>query len=499
MKRIAGLILVLMILAGCFGAFAEGQKAPDFILEGFDGEGSNRNWETNLFFQRMEEKTGISFQFREYTNYTRWQERKQAIGEKEDLPDILFKAELNSGEVRDWYEAGILIDLKPYLEEYAPDLWNLMQNNPEILAAVSLSDGAIPALPAISTQQNNDLMWINSAWMKRLKLETPTNAEELKAVLQAFKNNDPNSNGQKDEVPLTFIGMWELRFLGHAFGIIDNDYYLTAREGKVTSDLTSGKNRAFLTWLHELWEEHLIDHNGFSTADSLRQITDEKKTIPYGMIMSSSPLTVVPSASLSSFSLLFPLQYDGKQVYRDLTGNVIRGTFALTSRCAHPEKMISWVNLLYTEEYALMSQYGQEGTEFNYREDGLWEWTEDLQTMANYILPMNTIGTGAAAPGIVPVEFQTKYSDEQARNEILEIQKMREFTVLPMPLVTMTREDAEEVASIQAGLSSYAEAAMAQFVTGDLPLDDEQWKKFCDTVEEKGLTRMIGIWQKYVQ
>ena len=37
------------------------------------------------------------------------------------------------------------------------------------------------------------------------------------------------------------------------------------------------ENRAFLTWLHTLWTEGLIDHDGFSTTDNLRQITDEKK------------------------------------------------------------------------------------------------------------------------------------------------------------------------------------------------------------------------------
>ena len=111
-KTLAWILTALLLTTACFGAFSEGQKAPDFILEGFDGENSNRNWETNLFFERMEEKNGITFQFTEYTNYTRWQERKKAIENGEDLPDVLFKAELNASEVWDLYEAGILIGRK---------------------------------------------------------------------------------------------------------------------------------------------------------------------------------------------------------------------------------------------------------------------------------------------------------------------------------------------------------------------------------------------------
>ena len=497
-KTLARMMIVILLLTGCCGAFGEGQKAPDFILEGFDGENSTRNWETNLFFERMTEKTGITFQFREYSSYSEWQGRKKAILEGEDLPDVLFKAELNAGEVRDLYEAGVLTDLKPFLEEYAPDLWKLLQENPEYMAAVSMPDGAIPALPAFNELQNNDAMWISNVWLKRLKLEMPTNADELTEVLRAFRTRDPNGNGQQDEIPLTFIGMWELRFLGHAFGITDNDYYLSVRDGKVSSALTSDNNRAFLSWLHDLWREGLLDHNGFSMADSLRQITDEKKTVPYGMILSSSPLTVVPSASLSSYSLLLPLKYEGKQAYRDLTGNLIRGTFAVTSRCAQPEKLVSWVNTLYTEEGALMAQYGLEGKEYSFRDDGLWEWNEDADTVAQYILPSVTIGTGTAAPGVTPAEFQTKFAEKDVRQDILELLELKKYSVLPMPAVTLSREDEAEIAGIQLKLSVYAEAAMARFVTGDVELNDEQWKLFCDTAEELGLSRMIEIWQKYI-
>ena len=217
------------------------------------------------------------------------------------------------------------------------------------------------------------------------------------------------------------------------------------------------------------------------------------------MMLSSSPLTVVPSASISNYSLLLPMEYDGKRVYRDLTGDLIRGTFAITNRCKEPEKLIRWVNFLYTEEGALMAQYGLEGKEYSFREDGLWELNEDINTVADYLLPANTIGTGAAFPGITPVDFQTRYSDDDARQGILELIELKKYAVLPMPAVTLTREDEKAIAAIQAELSPYAETAMARFVTGDVPLDDEQWEIFCRTVDEKGLQKIIGIFQKYLK
>lgn len=500
MHRGLAWVLVILLMAASFGnATAEGQKAPDFILEGFDGESINRNWETNLFFERMEEKTGISFEFRQYSNYETWATRKKEILAKTNLPDVLFKAELSSSEVRDLYEAGVLADLKPYLEENAPDLWKLLQEDPAAMSAVSMPDGSIPALPAFNSLQNNDVMWINTQWLKKLGMEMPGTAEELKETLIAFRDGDPNGNRKQDEIPLTFIGMWELRFLGHAFGIIDNDYYVTARDGKVTSSLTSENNREFLTWLHELWDEKLLDHIGFSTTDSLRQITDEKKDIPYGVMMANNPLIVVPSTAISQYSVLEPMKYEGKREYRDLTGNLIPGTFAITTKCQEPEKLLRWVNLLYTEEGALMSQYGLEGQEYSWRDDGLWEWNYDLNTVAQEILSQHTIANGASIPCITPMEFQTKYADESTRSSILQLMSLKEASVLPVPTAILTKEDENALAEIQKELAPYAEKTMACFVTGDVQLNDENWTTFCNTVEEMGLGTIISIWQKYIR
>lgn len=498
MRRLTSLLIIIALLFSAAAAEAP-QKAPDYILEGFDGDVSGRNWDTNLFFSRMQEKTGVSFQFRQYTDYDRWTERKKELLAGEDLPDVLFKAELNSAEVRDLYGSGYIIDLTPYLQEHAPDLWKLLEEHPEWKAAISLPDSSIPALPSFNMLQSNDAMWINSAWLKKVGMEAPKTADELTEVLRAFRDKDPNSNYQQDEIPLTFIGMWELRFLGHAFGIIDNDYYITLKDGKVTSSLTSDENRAFLDWLHTLWKEGLLDSSGFTNADSLRTITDDSKAVPYGMMLSATPLTILPESALNQFSLLEPLEWQNRRIYRDLFGDMTRGTFAITSSCKEPEKLVAWVNLLYTEEGSRLAFYGQEGEDYVWNEDGRWEWNDDMDTVANVVLPEHTLSEGGAAPGIAASGFQLQYRDENTRNLISQLTRLKGFCVIPYPPVTLSAEDEKRVAEIQKDLSAYAETAMARFVTGDIELTDENWSLFCRTAEEKGLTEMTGIWQKYVK
>ena len=498
MRRFASILLAAALLFSAAAAESV-QKAPDYIMEGYDGDLSGRNWDTNLFFSRMQERTGISFQFRQHTDREKWNERKRELSEGTDLPDILFKAELDPGEVRDLYQAGRIIDLSPYLEQYAPDLWRLLEEHPEWKKAISMPDGAIPALPAINTLQSNDAMWINSDWLRRLGMEAPKTAEELKDTLLAFLEKDPNGNYQRDEVPLTFLSMWELRFLGHAFGITDNDYYLSVTDGEVTSSLKTDRNRAFLTWLHEMWKADLLDYGGFSSTDSMRQVTDEKKAAPYGVLLSTSPLTLLPESSLGQYMLLEPLVYDGKQVYRDLFGDTVRGCFAVTSACREPEKIVAWVNFLYTSEGSRLAFYGEEGEDYIWNEDGYWEWNDTLENVANVILPEHTLSEGGVAPGIADSKFQLKYRDENTRTNIEQLKRLKEFSVSPFPPVTLSAEDEARVAEIQRGLSSYAEKTMARFVTGDIELNDGNWETFCRTLDEKGLPEMISIWQKYVQ
>lgn len=490
MRKILTLLTVLVLLFSNCMALAEGT----FTMAGYDTEDVGHDWSTNAFFTRMTEKTGIVFEFLQYGDYGKYKADLPSLLAGEKAPDVLFKAGLTTAETQRYYEDGLLIDLTPWLQSAAPNLWTLLQSHPDWLKAITLPDGAIVALPAINLLQNNNAMWINKTWLKNVRMETPTTAEELTDVLRAFKTGDPNKNGTADEIPLSFIGMWDLKWLSHAFGINANDYYLTVDEtGKVSEVLTTDTWRAFLTWLHDLWEEGLIDRNGFNTADSLRQITDKDAVMTYGMFLCPTPLNVIPSASLSQYSLLMPLTYEGKQVYRDFLGDVIRGTFAITSACKDPAALLNWVDYLYTEEGSRLAQCGEEGTDYFWNENGKWEWLQDTATVANTVLAENTISEGATSPGLTTAEFQLLYDDEVTHNALEQLTELKQVCTAPCPAVWLDAEQEKHVTEIQTALSSYAEAHMAQFVVGDTELSDDNWNTFCAEVRRLGVDELVSI------
>ena len=114
LKRFLCLALCVLFLP-----LAVANAEATFSMAGYDGEDSNHDWETNQFFVRMQERTGISFTFQEYKSSAEWQKAKDQMFAAGELPDVLFKASLTSEELIRYTESGQLIDLKPLLEAAA--------------------------------------------------------------------------------------------------------------------------------------------------------------------------------------------------------------------------------------------------------------------------------------------------------------------------------------------------------------------------------------------
>ena len=494
-RKLLLMLMILVLLPGL--CLAEGD-APSFAMAGFDGQNSNRDWATNQFFTRMEERTGVSFTFQQYKKNDEWQAAKDAMfADGGQMPDVLFKANLSSDELIRYTDSGKLIDLSPLLPQYAPNFWAIMEEHPQWLDAITLPNGKIGALPSIQTESGQNILWINKTWLDNLGLAMPTDFASLREVLIAFRDMDPNMNGKNDEVPLSFLGPWDLKFFSHAYGVVANDYNLYVDDaGQVHYWADEDSFFQLAGALRDLYAEGLLDQNGFYTNDYLRRSPNDDKPSTYGMFFAPTPLSLLTYKQSADYVPLPPFAFDGRQVYRDLYGALGRGAFAITSACADPAAMLSWVDCLYTEEGAIEAMLGTKDVNYTIDENGFWDWKGAMDTQITSMeLQMITIYDTGNMPWMFPQEFYSHYADEGVRRLTTETYNYAVYLKRPFPYYTLTLEESAQIQPLQNRLGRFLDENIASFILGEKELTDENIAAFRQSLRDLGMETMLNIWQ----
>src|SRR5690606_16000187 len=112
-------------------------------------------------------------------------------------------------------------------------------------------------------------LWIYKPWLDALGLEMPTTTDELLAVYRAFKEQDPNGNGNADEIPLmsatdTWTGAAMNRgsldpyFMGSFLYNPGEPWLVLNEEGRVDFSANKDAWREGLKFLNQLYAEGLI-------------------------------------------------------------------------------------------------------------------------------------------------------------------------------------------------------------------------------------------------
>lgn len=89
------------------------------------------------------------------------------------------------------------LDLAPYLDQM-PNVKKFFEDRPVALKMAQDGDKIynIPSDRGKGYRVSATHMFINKTWLDNLGLEVPTTWDELKDVLEAFKTEDPNGNGE---------------------------------------------------------------------------------------------------------------------------------------------------------------------------------------------------------------------------------------------------------------------------------------------------------------
>ena len=168
---------------------------------------SPEDWNDYILFQDMEEVTNVHFEW-ELIEGSTYQERKNVMINSGTLPDII-KDGLSVLELARYGQDGLFIDVGDMQQQYCPQLVHFYEINPVLKAAATMPDGKIYSFPYWGGAPWFGIYRmgvVNTDWLEAVDKEIPTSLEELKDVLIAFRDGDPNGNGQKDEIPMSWNG-----------------------------------------------------------------------------------------------------------------------------------------------------------------------------------------------------------------------------------------------------------------------------------------------------
>jgi len=450
-------------------------------------------WDKMDFFDYMENLTNIHFDFNTPIS-SAYGEKKNIIFATNDLPDVFFGGMLTPSDEVNYGTQGALIPLEDLIDKYAPNIRKMFETYPEARKSVTTMDGHIYALPKYNEVaiRNFYKLFVNPVWLDNLGIDKlPQTTDELYELLKRFKEEDPNRNGQADEIPLSLFSDSHFdEIIGHLlpmFGVaMDPQYMIGVKGDKALLMATQPEYKKFLEYLRKLYKEKLLDPEVF--IHTKEQFDGKGKNGQLGVLtVSGVPWNTLNTAENESVPLLPPISDDpGRTPVVLLRPLIERGTFAITNVNKYPAETIQWVDHLYSYDGGRYAAMGKEGF--------AWEWTDDsksewIQLARNGMSSVQTKAAstpdGSGLPSWRMSDYMFKeQSDYWQEQNQLGKEVYGPLGIVALPQLYFTNDEQRAIDAVRVDLASYVIQMTAKFIIDSEPM--ENWDAYVATLQKMG-------------
>jgi putative aldouronate transport system substrate-binding protein len=471
----------------------------------------------NEFTAWYEEKTNVHLEW-EIVPETEAQSKFNTVLASGDLPDIFMTFRPSPSLQQLYGSQGVFQPLNDLIEQYGVQTKAMFAEYPEAQTGITATDGNIYALPQLNDCFHCALsqkMWIYQPWLDGLGLSMPQTTDEFAQVLAAFKEQDPNGDGQADELPLSSGMSWQTDldlFLMNSFIYDPGGDRLILRDGVVTASYAQPEWREGLRYVRRLFADGLIGPEVF-TQDWNQMLLATSKEPPvvgaapagaYGAFIDTSD----PEGRWSEYVTVPPLM--GPQGVRIAAYapyfKVIGGDFIITQACQQPEIAFRWADGLYERETTMRSVHGVPGTD--------WRWAEPGEVGVNGE-PAIWADLGSAfglsdrswrqtGPSYRPFDlFHGGAVVSEGPNGEVNLYNETNEKYAPyaqpvdwaLPTLYFSPDQSQQIAEQAATINPYVMQAFAQFATGALDVEAD-WETYLDTLEGMGLSQYLALYQE---
>lgn len=465
-------------------------------------------WPDMPFFKDYESQTNIHFTFNTPPQ-SEFSTKFNLTFASGDLPDIIYGGGPNTLDAAtevSYGQQGLFIPLEDYLPEYAPNIHKLLEVNPDIRKSITTTDGHIYALPNINEGPTSQWimgpMWYNGQWLDALNVdELPTTTDEFFELMVRFRDEDPNGNDKKDEIPISDVNFGGIRhWLMPAFGL--KGWGIQVKDDIVSYTFAEEGFRGYLEFMHKLYQEKLIDQEIFSQSIEQKQAKGQDNRIGLFQDWFSYFTTGRTEQEAINDPMYAPLTSTyQKEPIMPIGPNIKRGSFAITKVNPSPEASLRWIDYFYSKEGFEYLYYGPEGAYWNWddqKKNKIYSDTAKQQKNPEEYRGTITPAYGITVPAYsVPLDPIGEEQDQSFNNFI---QKETEAKILKygeiiFPPTYLTPDEQEEIADIVVDLETFVLENEALFIKGDKEINDDTWHEYIQALKEIGYPRLVEIHQ----
>lgn len=491
--------------------------------------GADIDWEQNRFVKEIEEKSNIKLQIISTPLSDALQKRNLmlASGDYPDLiltdwPTVFTKSDIMQYGVKE----GVLLPITDYIDKYGNNMKRIFEYNPSYRDRCVAPDGEIYGFARFSECYHCSAypkIYLRQDWMDKLGLKMPETTEELREVLRAFVNDDPNGNGKKDEIGMLGATTWntmvEYALMGMSFQTVKPDFWLSlGADGKsVEFSPSTDAYREGLRYIKSLYDEGLIDGASFTQKED--QLAQTVRTEPHvvGMYVCDHAGMGYDNndpVEAENYQILIPVA--GPDGFRRQGQNANEGEVqgfhaVITDVCKYPEAAFRLIDeFFYDDDYNMERKYGERGLGWDYCPEGTKNvFGGDARYIVNSLTEDQNaeIGKGTMMVGpqadLAPFrlsmlpEVDDIYQPGNYEQRItLDTQKVEQY--IPKERLDYTvfipLDMADDYAEIQTNLNSFVRMATVQFITGERDIETG-WDQYLSELDSYRVDRYIEIYK----
>lgn len=495
------MMMMLSVLSGCGGNgenAGAGQKEPAGDSGKTDGTAKGKKpleltlmlpiFKTNYpkdgspVAAKLEELTNSKIHF-EWVPNASYADKFNITLASGKLPDIMYVGDVKASSFVNAARSGAFWEVGPYLKDY-PNL----SGAKEVILNNSAIDGKNYGIYRGRALGRNGVVF-RKDWMEKLGLENPKTVDDFYSMLQAFKEQDPDGNGQADTYGMVLVkwtGQWASGFdtMKLWFGSPNK---WGVQEGKLVPEHEYPGYLEALKFMKKLYDEQLINAD-FAVMDSSKW-NDPVVNNKAGVIVD-----VVDNAARLDDKIHAALQKEGKDEperhYMDVIGGVngadgalhtlptsgFSGMLAIPKSSVKTEEelkqVLAFLDRLNDEDLQTMLNYGLEGVHYKLV-DGYIERSSDTVLLESEVEGLNQM-----LP-FIPEDKAKQVKQTPLRLKQTDVQKTNEATIVTNPAEALISAVYTQKGS---QLDNVINDARIKFIVGQM--------------DEAGLKSAFEVWRK---